>query len=614
MRKIIIFCLLTAAIAFAQQKQSVAVLPTVAEVSALDPQGQILLTDKVREIAAKTLPINGFILLKQDAIVNRIGEEELYRSCKEGVCVAELTKKISANYGARCDVIKRGDDLALKFELYSVKDEAILETFTDYDVKDFRGMLAVLDARLPDAFRKMIPRGLRIAPLPAIQGGIGNVETAGGVVLEYGERSYVVSVNTDPGGASLSFNGVPVGSCSKTPCKVELLEGEVRILAAMEQYETADTTVSIKQNNQSVNIRLKPNFGVLEIIPAYSESIGNSRPWSVTLNGKAYYSYENRLPPGNYEAKLSHECYEDISVKVGINKGGHWVFETAKYLKLKMGGLILSAEKNGEPVSEPVFANGKKIGETPFNGAVPVCAEIGIGYNNDRVDVEIVHNQTVRYTYRSNGDAAYQGGQNTYEESTSGNSVFEPSTEQALGGREARRTGGGWRMAFGGGVSLMMNSVDTLYKYNGGQGFMSWEWFGKRFDFLRVGLDANIGGIRIKDKEEIKDTVKVNYPNAIGDSIKIESYFGNVIAFVKWYPVDAMYLSGGGGMGWHSASVTGTNISLVTIPATPAFSVGTGLVYKKLLFLDAQYIILPIKGRIAGYLSINAGGGFEFRR
>jgi len=399
MRKTIIFCLIAAALASAQQKRSVAVLPSVAENKALDPQGLILLTDKVREIASKTLPMDRFILLKQDVIVSRIGEEELFRACKEGVCVAELTKSVGTDYGARCDIFKRDNNLLLKFELYSVRDEAIVETFTEYRLKDFYAMLDLLDARLPDAFRKMITTA-RSAPLPAVQGGIGNVETTGGGALEYGGRSYVVSVNTDPQGASLSFNGVPVGSCGKSPCKVELSEGSVRVLAAMEQYETADTTASIKQNNQSVNIKLRPNFGILEIKTAYSEGAGNNRQWSLTINGRAYSSFENRLSPGNYEVKLSHECYEDIRFKAGINKGSREVFDMAQYLKLKMGVLVLSAETDGGPVSEPVFANGKRVGETPFNRAVPVCAEIAIGNARDKVDVKIIYNQTVRHQHR----------------------------------------------------------------------------------------------------------------------------------------------------------------------------------------------------------------------
>jgi len=147
-------CLLLAAIAVsAQNKQRIAVLPSVGD---LDPQRLILLTDKVREIATKNLPRDNFNILKQDVITRLIGEEELYRSCKEGVCIGDLAKKTDANYGARCDVVKLDDGLVLKFEIYSVNEESIFETFIADDVKDFRGMFAVLEARLPDVFKEMV--------------------------------------------------------------------------------------------------------------------------------------------------------------------------------------------------------------------------------------------------------------------------------------------------------------------------------------------------------------------------------------------------------------------------------------------------------------------------
>jgi uncharacterized repeat protein (TIGR02543 family) len=134
-------------------KQRVAVLPSVGD---LEPQGLILLTDKVREIATKNLPMENYNILKLDAITKMIGEEELYRACKEGVCIGDLARKTDANYGARCDVIKFNNRLVLKFEIYSVNEDAIFETFTDYNVKDFYGMLAVLEARLPATFQKMV--------------------------------------------------------------------------------------------------------------------------------------------------------------------------------------------------------------------------------------------------------------------------------------------------------------------------------------------------------------------------------------------------------------------------------------------------------------------------
>jgi formylglycine-generating enzyme required for sulfatase activity len=246
-----------------------------------------------------------------------------------------------------------------------------------------------------------VASGSAIAPQqPAVEGGIGAVATgAGGAAFEF-ERSYLVNLSTEPAGAILNFNGAPIASCRETPCKAELSEGSVQIVAVLEQYERKDTVVSVRQNNQSINIKLTPNFGVLEIKPAYSEGVGSNRSWNLSINGKAYSAMENRFSPGNYEVKLSHECYEDISFKAGINKGSREVFDMAKYLNLKVGGLALSAEKGGEPASEAVFVNGKRVGETPFSGSVPVCSEIAIGNNRDKVDVRIAYNQTVRHKHQ----------------------------------------------------------------------------------------------------------------------------------------------------------------------------------------------------------------------
>jgi len=153
MKKTLILILTICAFAFAQSRQTIAVLPSVGD---LEQQDSELLTDKIREIASKTLPQKQFMLLKLDAIINRVGAEELFRACKEGVCIGEIARKSSADFGARCDVFKRGDDFAIKFELYAVKEEEILETFTQYDVKDFREMLAILEARIPAAFQKVL--------------------------------------------------------------------------------------------------------------------------------------------------------------------------------------------------------------------------------------------------------------------------------------------------------------------------------------------------------------------------------------------------------------------------------------------------------------------------
>jgi hypothetical protein len=192
-------------------------------------------------------------------------------------------------------------------------------------------MLAVLDEKLPEAFKKL--------------------------------KRFFVNLSSEPSGASLSFDGVSVGGCLKTPCRLELAEGDVRIAASLEQYETADTTVFIRQNNQSIGIKLLPNFGVLEIKPAYIEGIGGDESWSLLINGLPSSSWGNKLSPGDYDVRLAHRCYDDVSFMAGISNGSREVFDMSSYVKLKMGGSAPVCSKIEQVAVEPAQPAAEEVVE-----------------------------------------------------------------------------------------------------------------------------------------------------------------------------------------------------------------------------------------------------------
>ena len=237
------------------------------------------------------------------------------------------------------------------------------------------------------------------AATPPVSGGISGVQSSDDYYELELERFHLVNVSTEPSGAVLSFNGEPVSGCAQSPCKVQLAEGQVRIIAVLEQYDRIDTAVSVKQSNQSVNIKLKANFGVLELKPAYSDGLGRSEGWGLSINGKSASLGEIRLSPSKYNVRLSHRCYEDISFDVGINKGSREVFDMEKHIKLKRGGLVLSAEKAGQHVGQPVFIDGQQVGETPFSGTVAVCSVVEIGQSKEKLAAKLEHKQTVRHTH-----------------------------------------------------------------------------------------------------------------------------------------------------------------------------------------------------------------------
>jgi len=405
-KKIIPLLLLLALAAHGQQT-SVAVLPSDGAV--LNSNELEALTDEMRETALKVLPTNVFVLLKQDVVVKRLGGAENYiKECKESTCIVDLGKKAQVDYVAQASVSKLGNIIRLKVELYNVRTEGLVGMFID-EAGNVRDLLAIVKKRAPEVFGKIL--GVSgSSKTPSIAGGISGVQKTAAYEAD-GEKLHLVNLNTEPSGAALSFDGVP--SCPKTPCKVELRNGSVRIIAALEQYETTDTVVSIKQNNQNIAITLKPNFGILEIKPAYSDGIGKDRQWNLSINDKFYSLGDVNLSPNKYSVKLSHECYENIGFDVGINKGKREVFDMASNITLKKGGLTLSAERNGEPVSEPVFVNGKQVGETPFNGSVPLCTKVWIGSGKEMVDVKLKHNEKVKHTHSINANKSSGGNQFT---------------------------------------------------------------------------------------------------------------------------------------------------------------------------------------------------------
>jgi len=389
--------LLLLALAAHGQEKRLAILPTEDDGEPqVEPTDLTYLTARLREIAGNVLQ-GKYGMMTEQSIIDKLGKDNARKACKEAEgCLAQLGRKISADYIGQARLGRFGGNFTISFVLYNVGSGMEVSTISG-NAKEILSLLTVLDEKAPSAFMKMPGVGAK-SNSPAISGGISGLENIGGG-YELKEKLYLVRLSTEPPGAVLSLNGEP--DARKTPYNTEVSEGNVRIIAVLEQHEKADTTVFIRQNNQSINIKLKPNFGVLEIKPAFSDNIGSDKGWALMINNGWQSSYENKLSPGNYDVKLSHECYEDINFKVGINKGSREVFDMAANIKLKKGGLVLKAERNGEPSSEPVYVNGKQAGETPFSGTVPICAEIKIGKNREKVDVELKPNEKVTHTVKS---------------------------------------------------------------------------------------------------------------------------------------------------------------------------------------------------------------------
>jgi hypothetical protein len=599
MKKAATILALLCAAALAQQQERVAIINTVD--NGEPPVGFLELshlTDRFREAANNVLPKPRYAVMSTESIIAFLGsQEQAAKVCNESSCLAEIGRKVSADYVAQARIGRFEGDFTIKAELYSSKSGTMVGSFTG-DSKSLQGLRNIIDEKASILLRKLpgASGGSRATSL-SVAGGISGLEKAVDFELD-GEKRYVVNLSTEPPGAVLSFDGVPSASCLKTPCKTELREGSVRIIANLEQYEIADTTISILRNKQDIAIALKPNFGVLEIKPSYLDDIGKYRQWNLSINDKPYSLGEIRLSPDKYAVKLNHECYENIGFEAGINKGKIEVFDMAKHIALKKGGLVLSTEADDEPVSEPVFVNGKQVGETPFSGTVPVCAKVEVGEGREAVNVEIKHNMAEKYMHKMNTEDMIQR--------KIAVAKLEEENRSRMEREEAERTA--WMIGIvpllGGGVSLNMNNIEPNYfkSLSGQWNVVNVELYKRNLNFIRFGanLEWSLGKVSID-----RDAVRRMHPNVTGS---ISGDHSKINAFVRLYPANFLFLSGGAG--WDFFSVTDVaNIS------TPVFPVGGGIclcTYDEKgsgggLVIEGLYNIVPFKGRTAAYISINAG-------
>ncbi|MDR1811457.1 MAG: fibrobacter succinogenes major paralogous domain-containing protein [Candidatus Fibromonas sp.] len=157
--------------------QTVAVLPSdgVLNVNELD-----FFTNKAQEIAVMVLPKSGFEVFPQEVVFKRLGGVDNYvKECREISCIVELGRKAQVDYVAQCRFGKFGSDLTVNFELYQVSTSGLIDKFVD-KAKTINDLLAIMEKRIPDGFRKIpsVSPEAKTAP-PSVDG-----EIKGGVLTD----------------------------------------------------------------------------------------------------------------------------------------------------------------------------------------------------------------------------------------------------------------------------------------------------------------------------------------------------------------------------------------------------------------------------------------------
>jgi len=155
MNKILYLSLFFAIAAYGQQER-IAIMNTVDDRDSIAFLDLSYLTDKLRDIASKILPKDHYGIMTQQSIVDRLGSQErAIKECKEATCLADLGRKISADYIAQGHVGRFSGKLTIKTELYRVGNSNLIGAFTG-DSENLQGLLYVLEEKAPKLFEDMI--------------------------------------------------------------------------------------------------------------------------------------------------------------------------------------------------------------------------------------------------------------------------------------------------------------------------------------------------------------------------------------------------------------------------------------------------------------------------
>lgn len=375
----------------------VAVLETVADEAAEDMvsrNDRLYLTNVLREEAVKQLPaVQNYTIMTRENIQQMLPPGKVFADC-EGSCLVETGKNIAADYVCQARIGSVNGKLSLSAELYETESNKFMAGFNVRGA-DVDELLDLIKRKAPDFFRSIKGNSTGFS-------GVGGISDIGGAEeFSYaGKKRFIVELTSNPAGALPTIDGKGIPKCTSTPCKIQVEEGDHRIVMSMEQYDDAETIVDIKSNNQRIELTLSPNFGVLDVDPIFEDNVVNRGKLNIDVDGNRVDGDRVQLDPGVHKVHITHTCYDPVEFKVSIAKNKTEVFD--KVIARGKGALELNAEYRGEPQAVAVFIDGVESGSTPYAGEVPLCAEVvlkGDGWI-ERVNVTPKWHEVVQVTHR----------------------------------------------------------------------------------------------------------------------------------------------------------------------------------------------------------------------
>jgi len=305
--------------AYGQQQERVAIINTLDNLDSIHFTDLSYLTNKLRETAVNVLPKAKYGVMTTESIVAFLGSQEnAIKICNEASCLAELGRKVSADYVAQARIGRFSGEFTINCELYNSRSGNLLGSFAGF-APNMKGLLAIIDENAPILFQKLtgvvtestpqapvlvpapIPEPVHApAPVvayepPAVQGG-EHVESGSGDKND--KRAFSLGIRT---GINFSHLYETYNGKSGSHHFAEGFQGEIVFDIAMNDWFYMQPGIMFIKKGANFNNR------EYELALYYFELplLASFKLWVFRLNAGPYFSFGGNNAYGNLDMGLN---------------------------------------------------------------------------------------------------------------------------------------------------------------------------------------------------------------------------------------------------------------------------------------------------------------------
>jgi hypothetical protein len=157
--------------------------------------------------------------------------------------------------------------------------------------------------------------------------------------------------------------------CESTPCEKVVDEGDREIIVQKDLYSTKKQIVTV-QRGKSIQIKLEPNFGWLEIESKYDGI-------NVVLDGKNIGKtpiQKRQITPGAHLIEPQGECFNTVPEQFVAEKGRTHTINLGVQQK-EAAIQVTAKDDKGNDLEADVFVDGKNVGAAPGKFKIPMCSK-----------------------------------------------------------------------------------------------------------------------------------------------------------------------------------------------------------------------------------------------